>query len=67
VQYTERSFDGSQFKDGANALDFDYHARLDGLNPHPNPFNSQGPVHTLHVNTTSPILEELWQLAKAEW
>jgi PAP2 superfamily len=65
VQYTERTFNGANFNDNGNALDFDYHAPLQGVNP--NPFNIEGPVHTLHVNSTSPILEKLWELAKEEW
>jgi hypothetical protein len=63
VQYVERSFDGTEFRDGGNALDFNYNAALDN-----NTFNIEAAAPTfLHVMTTSPILEKLWELATSEW
>ncbi len=63
ASYKERSFDGTKFHDGGNALDFDYHAPLQSSNP--DYFNVEGPAHTL--NMPSDILKTLWDLAKEEW
>jgi hypothetical protein len=61
--YRDRSFDGTLFKDGSNALDFDYHAALQTTAS--TPFNAEGAARTL--TTQSDILKTLWDLAKAEW
>jgi hypothetical protein len=61
--YKDRSFDGTLFKDGSNALDFDYHAALQTTAS--TPFNAEGASRTL--TTQSDILKTLWDLAKDEW
>jgi hypothetical protein len=61
--YQDRSFDGTLFKDGSNALDFGYHAALQTTAS--TPFNSEGASRTL--TTQSDILKTLWDLAKDEW
>jgi hypothetical protein len=63
TSYKERSFDGSKFHDGGNALDFNYHASL--TNTPATLFNTEGAPHTL--GKPSDILKTLWKLAKDEW